>query len=108
MIRKEEGLTWHKFRQIVIENDSNIPYVSDVMVAYTQLPPQDGESTSQYLIRAKVLLLCMNHTSKLLQISDKGLNNLAFVQGLRDCHIRRRIAKEWESWIMMEDYFILG
>ena len=26
-IRKEEGLTWHKFRQILIENYSNIPYI---------------------------------------------------------------------------------
>ena len=26
-IRKEEGLTWHKLRQILIENYSNIPYV---------------------------------------------------------------------------------
>ena len=46
---------WHKFRQILIENYSNIPYMSDAMVAYTNLT-QDDESTSQYLIRAKVLL----------------------------------------------------
>ena len=78
-IRKEEGLTWHKFRQILIENYSNIPYVSDTMVAYTQLTQQDDESTSQYLIRAKIFLEHMNHTSKLSQISGKGLNNLALV-----------------------------
>ena len=35
-IRKEEGVTRHKFRQILIENYSNIPYVSDAMVAYMQ------------------------------------------------------------------------
>ena len=58
-IRKEEGLTWHKFRQILIENYSNIPYVSDALVAYTNLKQQDDESTSQYLIRAKVLLECI-------------------------------------------------
>ena len=40
-IRKEEGLRWHKFRQILMENYSNIPYVSDAMVAYTQLTQQD-------------------------------------------------------------------
>ena len=62
----KEGLTWHKFRQILIENYSNIPYVSDKMVAYTKLMQQDDESTSQYLIRAKVLLECMNNTSKYL------------------------------------------
>ena len=33
-IRKEEGLTWHKFRQILMVNYSNIPYVSDTIVAY--------------------------------------------------------------------------
>ena len=48
-IRKRESLTWHKFRQILIENYSNIPYLSDAMVAYNQLMQQDDESTSQYL-----------------------------------------------------------
>ena len=76
-IRKEEDLTWHKFRQILIENYSNIPYMLNAMVACTQLMQQDDESPLQYLIRAKVLLECMNHTSKLSQISGKGLNNLA-------------------------------
>ena len=36
-VRKEEGLTWHKFRQILIENYSYIPYMPDVMVASTNL-----------------------------------------------------------------------
>ena len=45
----------------------------------------------------------MNQTSKLSEISGKGLNNLALIQGLRDCHIRWRVAKEQESWITMED-----
>ena len=67
----KEGLTWHKFRQIVIENNSNIPYMSDAMVAYAQLTQQDDETTSQYLIRAKVLLKYMKHTSKLSKITDK-------------------------------------
>ena len=51
-IRKEEGLTWHKFRNILIKNYSNVPYDSDAMVAYSHLTQQDDESTSQYLIRA--------------------------------------------------------
>ena len=75
------------------------------MVAYTQLRQQDDESISQYLIRAKVLLECMNHTPKLSQISGKGLNNLALVQGLRDCLIRWRVAKEQESLIAMENIY---
>ena len=29
IVRKEEGLTWHRFCQILIENYSEIPYVSD-------------------------------------------------------------------------------
>ena len=75
------------------------------MVAYKQLTQQNDESTSQYLIRAKVLLKCINHTSKLSQISGTVLNSLVFIQGLRDCHIKRRVAKEQESCIMMEDVY---
>ena len=104
-IRKEVGLMWYKFRQVLIENYSNIPYISDVMVAYTNLTQQDDESTLQYLIRAKVILECMNHTSKLSQISGKRLNSLALVWGLRDSHIRWRVAREQESWTMMEDIY---
>ena len=49
------------------------------MVAYTQLTQQDDEPTSQYIIRARVLLECMNNTSKLSEMSDKELNNLALI-----------------------------
>ena len=45
-VRKEEGLMWHKFHQIVIENYSNVPYVSDTMVVYNNLTQQDDKSTS--------------------------------------------------------------
>ena len=55
-IRKEEGLICHTFRQILIENHSNIPYMSNAMVAYSHLTQQDDESTSQHLVRAIVLL----------------------------------------------------
>ena len=71
-ITKEDSLMWYKFRQVLIENYSNIPYISDAMVAYTNLTQQDSKSTSQYLIRANVLLEHVNHTSKLSQISGKG------------------------------------
>ena len=67
------------------------------MVAYSHLTKQDDESTSQYLIKAKVLLKHINHTFKLSQITGKGLNNLALVWGLRDSHIRWRVTKEQES-----------
>ena len=51
--------------------------MSDAIIAYMQLTQQDDESTSKYLIRANILLKCMNHTSKPLQITGKDLNNLA-------------------------------
>ena len=82
-IRKEEGLTWHTFRQILIENYSNIPHMSDAVVAYMQLTHQDYESTSQYLIRAKALLEHMNHTSELSLILGNGMNNLGLVWGIK-------------------------
>ena len=104
-VRKEEGLMWHKFHQILIENYSNVPYISDAMVAYNNLTKQNDESTSQYLIRAKVLLEHINHISRLSQMSRKGLNHLALVQGLRDIHVRRKVMKEQESWNAMEDIY---
>ena len=57
------------------------------------------------LIRAKVLLKCMIHTSNLSQTSGKGLKNLALTWRLRDCLIRLRVAKEQESQITMEDIY---
>ena len=54
------------------------------MVAYSNITQEDDESTSQYLIRAKVLLKHINHTSMLSQISGKGLNNLTPIQGLEE------------------------
>ena len=55
-VRKEECLTWCKFIQVLIEHYSNVPCVSDAMVPYNNIMQQDDESTSQYLIRAKVCL----------------------------------------------------
>ena len=75
------------------------------MVAYNNITQQDDESTLHHLIRAKVLFEHINHTSKLSQISSRRLNNLALIQGLRDNHIRRRVAKEQESWNTMEEIF---
>ena len=83
-IRKEEVLMWPKFRQVLIENCSNIPYVSDAILACSNITEQDDESISQDLIRAELLLECINHDSELSQISSKGLNSLALLQGLRD------------------------
>ena len=104
-ICKEEGLTWHTFRQCLIEQYSNVPYASDTVFAYTQITQQDDEPTGQYLIRAKVLLEHIHHTSKLSDNSGSGLNNLSLIWGLREHHIRRRVMKEQESWMTMEDVF---
>ena len=67
------------FLQHLIEQYSNIPYASDTMFAYSQIAQQDDEPTVQYLIRAKVLLECIHHTSKLSDISGAGLDNLSLI-----------------------------
>ena len=85
-IHKEEGLSWHKFRQCLIQQYSNVPYTPDAMVTYSKIS-QDNEPTVQYLVRAKVLLECIHHMPKLSDISGFGLNNLSLVQGLREAHI---------------------
>ena len=78
-ICKEEGLSYHKFRQCLFEQHSNIPYASDAMFAYSQKEHQDDEPTAQYLIRAKVLLEHIHHTSKLSDISGAEQDNLSLV-----------------------------
>ena len=73
---KEEGLTWHKFRQHLMELYSNVPYTADVMFAYSKISQHDNESTAQYLVRARVLLECIHHMSKLAGISGFVMDNL--------------------------------
>ena len=104
-ICKEEGLSWHKFRQHLIEQYSNIPNASDAMSAYSQITQQDDEPTAQNLIKAKALLEHILCTSKLPDISDTGLDNLFLISCLRDPQISRRVAKEQESWRTMEYIF---
>ena len=80
---------WHKFRQHLIEQYSNVPYAPDAMFAYSKILQQDNESTSQYLVSAKVLLEHIHYMSKLSDISGFGLDNLSLVQVLREAHIQR-------------------
>ena len=82
-----------------------MPYTSNAMFAYLQIAQQDDEPTVQYPVRADILLEHIHHTSKLSGISGAGLDNLSLIQGLRDHHIRRRVAKEQEFWRTMEDVF---
>ena len=76
---KEEGLSWHKFWQCLIEQYSNVPYMPDAMFAYSKISQPDNQSTAQYLVRAKVLLECIHLTSKLVEISGCGMDNLSLV-----------------------------
>ena len=67
-VHKEEGLSWHKFSQFLIEQYSNVPYVPDAMFAYSKICQWDDESITQYLVRVKILLERIHQTSKLLEI----------------------------------------
>ena len=50
---REGNLTWHKFHQVLTENYSDVPYVSDVMTCYLKIIKGEEESIVQYLVRAK-------------------------------------------------------
>ena len=76
IVHKEEGLSWHKFRQHLIEQYSNVPYVPDAMFKYSKIRQWDAVSTTQYLVRAKVMLEKIHQTSKLSEISGYGMYNL--------------------------------
>ena len=55
-MHKEEGLSWHKFRQCLIEQYSDVQYVPDAMFMYSKISQWDDESTARYLVSTKVLL----------------------------------------------------
>ena len=61
VIHKESHLMWYSFRQWLIEHYSNVPYASDTMYAYSHQMQGDEEPTTQYLSRAKVLLVYSSH-----------------------------------------------
>ena len=71
-ICKEGNLTWYSFRQRLIEHFSNVPYESNAMFAYSHLLRGDEEPTAEYLVRAKVLLECIHHTTKLSSFPGVG------------------------------------
>ena len=54
-VHKEEVLSWHKFRQYLIKQYSNVPYVPNTMFTYSNIIQWDDESITGYLVRAKVL-----------------------------------------------------
>ena len=87
----------------LIEYYSNVSYESDSMSAYSHLSLGDDETTAQYVVRAKVLLECIHHTTKLADII--GWDNMYLIHGLKAPYIRKRVAKEQDSWRMMEGVF---
>ena len=81
-IHKDEGLSWHELRQCMIEQYSNVPYVPDTMFVYSMISQQDDNSTTWYLVRAKVLLEWIQQTFKLSEISEYGMDSLLLICGL--------------------------
>ena len=78
---------------MLIENCSDTPYVSDMMVAYNRISQAGDESVSQYLICAKDYLKSINHTSRLASMDGSGLNHISLEEGLSDNYVRRRVSK---------------
>ena len=72
------------------------------MLMYSKISQWDDESTTWYLVRAKVLLEGIHWTSKLSEISGYGMDNLSLICGLWEHYRRKWVMKEQESWCMME------
>ena len=100
---KKGSLACYSFRQRLIEHYSNVPYMSDAVFACSHLSQGNEEPAAQYLVRAKVLQECIHHTTKLWSIPGASWDNLYLIRGLKAPHIRRRVAKEPDSWKTMED-----
>ena len=45
-LHNEEGLSWHKFQQQLIEQSSNVPYAPDAMFTHSKISQQDNEPTA--------------------------------------------------------------
>ena len=91
---KEGTPSYFWFHQLLIEHYSNIPYVSDALNVYAYLMQGENESIAQYLTRAKVLLKCIQHNSKMSDIPGIGYDKLYLVQGLHSPHVHQRVASK--------------
>ena len=76
---KEGTLSYFWFCQLLIEHSSNILYMSDTLNAYAHIMQGENESITQYMTRAKVLLECIHHTSKMCDIPGIGYDKLYLV-----------------------------
>ena len=72
-ISKEGNLSDFWFHQLLIEHYLNVPYVSHALNAYAHLMQGENKTITQYLARAKVLLECTHHTSKLCDIPGSDM-----------------------------------
>ena len=104
-MHKTHNLTWPCPRKLLIENYSDISYVSDMMVAYNRISQAENESVLQYIMHTKDYLEHINHTSRLSSMDGSGLNHISFIQGLSDNYVRQRASKEAETWKTMADAF---
>ena len=104
-VHKIHDLTWPQLQILLVENYSDMLYISDAMVAYNRISQAEDESVSQYLILAKNYLQQINHTSRLASKDDSGLNHISLVQGFSDNYVRRRASKDAENWKTMANAF---
>ena len=66
---KEGHLTWYSFRQWLIEHYSNMPYVSDVMYAYSHMLQGNEKPTTKYLSRAQSSIRGYSPQNKVIKYS---------------------------------------
>ena len=86
-ISKEGNLLYFWFCQLLIEYYLNIMYASDPLNAYANLMQGENKTVTQPLVRAKILLECIHHTSKVCSIPGNSYDNLYLVQGLCSPHV---------------------
>ena len=96
-ISKEGNLSYFWFHQLLIDHYSNVPYASGALNVYAHLMQGKNEMVMQYLARAKVLLECIHHTSKLCDIPGIGCDRLYLVWGLHSPHIQRQVAAKQDT-----------
>ena len=104
-MHKTCDLTWPWLTKLLIENYSDSPYISDMMVTYNKISQAENESVSQYLMHAKDYLECINHIGRKSSMDGSGLNHISLAQGLSNSYVRRRASKGTENWRTMADAF---
>ena len=104
-VSKEGTLSYFQFCQLLIEHYSNIPYALDALNTYAHILQGEHELIAEYLTRAKVLLECIHHNSKMCDILGFGHDKLYLVKGLYPPHAWGRIVSKQDTWHLIEDVF---